>query len=233
MARRSSPSAKGAQPAAKAKAVAKATDNTPAPVRARSARQKEPTLADLKRQVFNLAKVSSTKELKRTSVDLHHLDFRLKTSWRSALEVLQQAAASMADWDRSPPEEYRELFAEIDQAAAAYGASIDQGLKLSSQLRQAADDLEALSGELLEEAGALSSVVAGLPEAAAGPSAELRRIVFQSGRYTARASSSFVRCSSRRAVGLSMRMPEPKPNSQLRRSMSRSTVQGGRSSSTG
>jgi hypothetical protein len=133
---------KGAKPAAKA----------------RSPRQKEPSLADLKRQVFALAKVSSTKELKRANVDLLHLDFRLKASWRSALEVLQQAAAAMAEWERNLPEEYKELFAEIDQAAAAYSASIEQGLKLSSQLRDAADDLEALSGELQQEAEELQTI---------------------------------------------------------------------------
>lgn len=115
-------------------------------------------MADLKRQVLALAQVASTKELKRTNVDLRHLDFRLKASWRSALEVLQQAAAAYPDWDSNPPEEYRELFAEIDQAAAAYSASMEQGLKLSSQLRDAADNLDALAGELQQEAEELKAI---------------------------------------------------------------------------
>ena len=156
MPRKSSPAVKGAKPAAKAKAAAKATAKAPA--QARSARQKEPSLADLKRQVLALAKVSSTKELKRANVDLRHLDFRLKASWRSALGVLEQAAVAMAEWDRNPPEEYKELFAEIDQAAAAYNASIEQGLKLSSQLRDAADDLESVAGELQQEAEELKTI---------------------------------------------------------------------------
>jgi hypothetical protein len=156
MPRKSSPAAKGAKPPAKAKAAAKATATKSA--QARSARQKEPSLAELKRQVLALAKVSGTKELKRANVDLRHLDFRLKASWRSALGVLQQAAVAMAEWERNPPEEYKELFAEIDQAAAAYSASIDQGIKLSSQLRDAADDLDALAGELQEEAEELKTI---------------------------------------------------------------------------
>jgi len=114
-------------------------------------RLQEPSLADLKGQVLTLAKVSSTKELKRTNVDLRHLDFRLKASWRSALGVLEQAAVAMDEWDRNPPEEYKE-------PAAAYSASIEQGLKLSSQLREAADDLEALSGELQQEAEELKTI---------------------------------------------------------------------------
>ena len=150
MPRKSSPAAKAAKPAAKATAKAQAGD--------RPARQKEPSLADLKGQVLALAKVSSTKELKRTNVDLRHLDFRLKASWRSALGVLEQAAIAMDEWDRNPPEEYKELFAEIDQAAATYNASIEQGLKLSSQLRVAADDLDALAGELQQEAEELKTI---------------------------------------------------------------------------
>lgn len=152
MPRTSSPAAKGAKPAAIAKAAAKA------PAADRPARQKEPSLADLKSQVLTLAKVSSTQELKRANVDLRHLDFRLKASWRSALGVLEQASVAMDEWDRNPPEEYKELFAEIDQAAAAYSASIEQGLKLSSQLRDAADDLDALAGELHQEAVELKTI---------------------------------------------------------------------------
>jgi hypothetical protein len=156
MARKSSPPAKRAKPVAKAKAAAKGAAKAPA--QTRSLRQKELSLAELKRQLLALAKVSSTQELKRANVDLRHLDFRLKASWRSALEVLQQAAVAMAEWERNPPEDYKELFAEIDQAAAAYSASIEQGLKLSSQLRDAADDLEALSGELQQEAAELKAI---------------------------------------------------------------------------
>jgi hypothetical protein len=156
MPRKSSPAVKGAKPVAKAKAASKATAKAPA--QARSARQKEPSLADLKVQVLALAKVSGTKELKRTNVDLRHLDFRLKASWRSALGVLEQAAVAMDEWDRNPPEEYKELFSEIDQAASAYSASIEQGLKLSSQLRDAADDLEAVAGELQQEAQELKTI---------------------------------------------------------------------------
>ena len=154
--RKSSPPAKGAKPVAKAKAAAKTSAQ--APDKASSARLKEPSLVEIKRQVLALAKVSSTKELKRVNLDLRHLDFRLKASWRSALEVLQQAGAAMADWERNPPEDYKELFAEIDQAAAAYSASIEQGLNLSSQLRDAADDLDALAGELQQEAEELKTI---------------------------------------------------------------------------
>ena len=128
--------------------------------RSAPARPKPPTITELKREVLTLAGVSSTRELKRTNQDLRHLDFRLKASWRSALEMLQQAAAAYPDWDTQPPEEFRELFAAIDEASEAYGQSIEEGLRLSAQLQKAADDLESLSGELLEEADELRTVQA-------------------------------------------------------------------------
>jgi hypothetical protein len=128
--------------------------------RSATARVKPPTITELKREVLTLAGVSSTRELKRTNQDLRHLDFRLKASWRTALEVLQQAAAAYPDWDTQPPEEFRELFAAIDEASEAYGQSIEEGLRLSAQLQKAADDLESLSGELLEEADELRTVQA-------------------------------------------------------------------------
>ncbi len=143
----------------------------PSSPRSAPARAKPPTIAELKRQVLALAGVSSTREFKRTNQDLRHLDFRLKASWGTALEVLQQAAAAYPDWDTNPPEEFRELFSAIDQASEAYGQSIDEGLRLSAQLQQAADDLESLSGELLEEAVELGTV-----QAAARRQARQRRL---------------------------------------------------------
>lgn len=137
----------------------------PAPRRSKApkaaAASEQPTsLAGLKREVLALADVASTKELKRTQPDLRPLDFRLKQSWRTALEVLKQAAAAYPDWNTHPPEEFKALFAAIDEADAAYGASIEEGLRLSAQLQQAADDLDALSGELLAEAAELRTVQA-------------------------------------------------------------------------
>ncbi len=139
----------------------------PAPRRSKAPRpaasSEQPTsLAGLKREVLALADVASTRELKRTQPDLRHLDFRLKQSWRTALEVLKQAAAAYPEWNTHPPEEFKALFAAIDEADAAYAASIEEGLRLSAQLQQAADDLDALSGELLEEAAELRTVQAAV-----------------------------------------------------------------------
>lgn len=148
MVRKFSPVATGAKPCPKAKTASKA----------KTAQRKEPALADLKREVLALAKVTNTKELKRTNADLRPLDFRLKASWSSAFTVLRQAAAAYPDWHSNPPEEYRELFQEIDAASASYARSIDKGLRLSEELAEAAADIDALADELRDEASELRSV---------------------------------------------------------------------------
>ena len=119
--------------------------------------RQDPSLAELKREVLALAKVSTTKELKRAQGELRALDFRRKASWASALAVLREATES-SDWHANPPEEFWALFDEIDAASASYARSIDKGLRLGEELERAADDMDALAEELREEAGELRSV---------------------------------------------------------------------------
>ena len=153
MARKSAPLAKGATPSATAKATSHANQAT----MAKPSGRREPSLAELKREVLSLAKVSTTNDLKRAHGELRSLDFRLKASWSSALAMLREAKASR-DWHANPPEEYRQLFEEIDAASASYARSIDKGLRLSEALERAADDMDALADELREEAGELRNV---------------------------------------------------------------------------
>lgn len=117
-------------------------------------------MQDLRREVYALASVSSTRALKVNHMDLRPLDFRRKASWRTAWELLQPLATADPDGDTRPPEEFRELFAAIDQACEAYAQSIDRGIELSAQALEAADDLEGLAHELLEEADELRTIQA-------------------------------------------------------------------------
>jgi hypothetical protein len=113
------------------------------------------SLQELKAEVFALAGVSSTPALKRGNVDLAHLDFRRKVCWQKAVEILRAGAKAITDARINPPEDLRELFHAIDEASTAYGAAIEAGFELSRQVRRSADDLEALSAELLDDADEL------------------------------------------------------------------------------
>jgi hypothetical protein len=145
-----------------------ATGTAPAPPF--SGRRSGSRLQDLRADVLRLAGVSSTRELKRRHGELGLLDFRRKASWQVALERLQATAPAPPAGDLDSGEEFRELFAAIDQTSAAYAASIEQGLELSAALLRTADDLEALSAELREEATDLRQV-----QAAARRQARVRR----------------------------------------------------------
>ncbi|MFM7676007.1 MAG: hypothetical protein ACKO5F_10585 [Synechococcus sp.] len=83
--------------------------------------------------------------MKRSQPALRELDFRRKSSWQTARDLL-------------PPQEWKELWSEIEEAVKVYDDTLEKGLQLSGQLRRAADDLEALSEELLEEAGDLAAI---------------------------------------------------------------------------
>lgn len=104
-----------------------------------------PKLAELKLRVYALAGVSSTKALKAAQPALIILDFRRKCSWQEALEILAQPCGdeqTFDQWLEEPPEEYRELFAEINTVSSAYQKSIDNLRRVSHELIATAEELE-------------------------------------------------------------------------------------------
>lgn len=56
------------------------------------------------------------------------------------------------EWLKNPPEEYRELFAEINEASAAYDRKSAQIKELIQEINSMADSMEASASELQEEA---------------------------------------------------------------------------------
>lgn len=100
-----------------------------------------PTLRELKSRVYELAAVKSTQALKAVAEPLARLDFRRRSAWLQALSWLE-SGRSFEQWLAQPPEEYRALFSEIDAAMADLRAGIDQGVRLSREFQDAADELE-------------------------------------------------------------------------------------------
>ena len=104
--------------------------------------QKGPALRELKSRVFRLAGVCSTRALKGLAPPFKKLDFRCKSAWLQAEAALKASNGGFEQWLAQPPEEYRELFAEINMAVADFRTGIDQGLKLSHELMTMAGKLE-------------------------------------------------------------------------------------------
>lgn len=104
-----------------------------------------PKLAELKLHVYALAGVSSTRAVKMSQPEFASFDFRRKASWLQVKTCLIQSTSvlqTFEQWLSDPPDEYRELFAEIDTAASACQQGIDTLRKASHELRAAADELE-------------------------------------------------------------------------------------------
>jgi hypothetical protein len=112
-----------------------------------------PKLAELKLHVYALAGVSSTRALKLSHPEFASLDFRRKNSWLKAEEALAQPHGdeqTFEQWLSVPPEEYRELFAEINTASSAYQQGIENLREASRELLSAAEDLECQANAALE-----------------------------------------------------------------------------------
>ena len=112
-----------------------------------------PLLA-LKQKVYSLAGVASTKELKASRNEFGLLDFRLKVSWQEAL-VLLTKGETFEHWRSSPPEKYREIFAEIDQASKDHKKNLASVKRTFKQLDANIEDLEELTSDCTEEAKTL------------------------------------------------------------------------------
>ena len=119
---------------------------------------KKQSLKDLKSDVYKLAGVNTTKKLKLLRSEFKSLDFRRKSNWEIALKTLSTTLSTkqFEDWRQNPPEEYKDLFSEIEDVSNSYNQSIEEGLKISRSIKDEAKELHKLSGELSEEAKELN-----------------------------------------------------------------------------
>ena len=104
-----------------------------------------PRLAELKLHVYALAGVSSTRALKLSHAEFAGLDFRRRNAWPRAEEVLTQPHGNeqtFEQWLSAPPEEYRDLFADINTVSSAYQQGMNNLRAASRELLAAAEDLE-------------------------------------------------------------------------------------------
>ena len=113
---------------------------------------------DLKNIVYKLAGVSTTKSLKLLQSDFKSLDFRRRSSWDKALKTISKTNSTkqFEDWRQNPPEEYKDLFSEIEDLSEAYNQSIEEGLKISKSIKEEAKDLQKTSDDLSNEAKKLN-----------------------------------------------------------------------------
>jgi len=119
---------------------------------------KKQSLKDLKSDVYKLAGVNTTKKLKLLRSEFKSLDLRRKSNWEIALKTLSTTSSTkqFEDWRQNPPEEYKDLFSEIEDVSNSYNQSIEEGLKISKSIKEEAKDLQKTSDDLSNEAKKLN-----------------------------------------------------------------------------
>ena len=112
-------------------------------------------LAELKKEVYRLAHVKTTKKLKALRSEFTSLDFRRKASWQKALTTLK-GDESFEEWRSNPPDKYKEIFKEIDDASNEHETNLANAEKAFQNLEDSIEELEQLTKVAKEEAGGLT-----------------------------------------------------------------------------
>ncbi|MBD1874072.1 hypothetical protein H6F75_11295 [Nodosilinea sp. FACHB-131] len=110
------------------------------------------TIANLKAEVYTLAQVSTTQQLKTKYESLKALNFSFKTSWEQALTLLTANRQDFQAWLVNPPEEYKALFAEIETVSDSFSSQLEKAKQLGQEARAMAVSLEQLAQEAQEDA---------------------------------------------------------------------------------
>ncbi len=115
------------------------------------------TIAELKAEVYELAQVSSTQQLKAKYEPLGQLNFSFKASWQQALALIKAAPQNFQAWLTNPPEEYKALFAEIETVSDDFNTHLEKAKQLGREAHAMATSLEELAQDAQAEADDLRS----------------------------------------------------------------------------
>lgn len=112
----------------------------------------EKSITDLKTEVYSLAQVAKTIELKANYPTLSALNFSFKSSWETALTLLQTEQSDFQSWLENPPDEYKDLFKEIASASDEFSDKLEKAKHLGRDALAMAESLEQLAEEAQAEA---------------------------------------------------------------------------------
>lgn len=110
------------------------------------------SIGDLRAEVYALAQVTQTKALKTKYPSLSALNFSFKSSWETALTLLQADQPNFQNWLENPPEEYKELFKNIESVSAEFGDKLEKAKHLGQDALAMAENLEQLAEAAQTEA---------------------------------------------------------------------------------
>ena len=121
-------------------------------------------LSELKKEVYRIAEVTTTRRLKAKNADIKSLDMRYKASWEKALALLSkperetstkqdaEEKSTFEAWLSNPPDEYKALFDEADSALTAIGDRLVKGKAVVKTAKAMAEGLSDFADVSLKEA---------------------------------------------------------------------------------
>lgn len=109
-------------------------------------------LQELKAKAYALAEVATTQQLKAKYEEIKPLDMRRTTSWEAAIAIIQKQKPELEQWLENPPEEYKEIFAEIEEVSQKYDEKSAKVKQLVREVRSTAEQFEELAKEYQSEA---------------------------------------------------------------------------------
>lgn len=124
-------------------------------------------LSEIRTEVYRIAEVTTTKQLKAQYAEIKSLDMRYKASWQKALELLSQdesdseqsdseEKSAFEAWLSNPPDEYKALFDKAESALSSIGGKLAKGQKITKTAKAMAEGLSDFADASLEEAQKLT-----------------------------------------------------------------------------
>ncbi|MGF1570193.1 MAG: hypothetical protein ACFCVD_19340 [Nodosilinea sp.] len=113
------------------------------------------TIAELKSEVYALAQVSTTRQLKAQCQPLRALNFSFKSSWGIAYDLLKGEQTDFLSWLDNPPQEYQELFADIKSTSEQFSTTLEKAKHLGQDAREMAQSFEEAAQAAQAEANRL------------------------------------------------------------------------------
>lgn len=125
-------------------------------------------LSELRAEVYRVAEVTTTKQLKAKYANIKSLDMRYKASWQKALKLLQtpekagselqetKDKSAFESWLSNPPDEYKALFDKAESALTSIGNKLAKGAKVTQTAKAMAEGLSDFADASLEEAQKLA-----------------------------------------------------------------------------
>ena len=103
-------------------------------------------ISDIKKEVYKITGLKTTKEIKKQNKKFYQLDLRYKKSWEIILNSLKEESSnSLEEWCANPPEKYRQVLSDMEELSRETKSCLSDVKKAFNRLGVEISELEELS----------------------------------------------------------------------------------------